>query len=68
MAAAATPKLPLRGTLSPIVPDPERAFLGARTLAALHALPRAGLRTAVITGRSLERIRAFTSALCSLLY
>ena len=53
------------GTLSPIVSDPEKAFISEATRNLLYALPKAGVKTVVITGRSLERIQCFCAPLSS---
>ena len=64
-AAAASRRLVLLldfdGTLAPIVADPEAAAMAPGTARVLHALVAAGVPTAVVTGRSLERIRIFTA-------
>lgn len=51
------------GTLSPIVSDPEKAFISEATRNLLFELPKAGVKTVVITGRSLERIQCFCAPL-----
>jgi trehalose 6-phosphate phosphatase len=50
------------GTLAEIVPDPAKALMSAAMRRALHALPSAGVRTAIVTGRSLDKIKAFAGA------
>jgi trehalose 6-phosphate phosphatase len=47
------------GTLSPIVADPEKAFISEATRNLLFELPKIGVQTVIITGRSLERIQFF---------
>jgi HAD superfamily hydrolase (TIGR01484 family) len=47
------------GTLSPIVTHPELAFISETTRNLLYELPQAGIKTVVITGRSMTRIQKF---------
>ena len=47
------------GTLSPIVTNPELAFISDTTRNLIYELPRAGIQTVVITGRSMKRIQKF---------
>ena len=53
------------GTLAEIVPDPAKALMSVAMRSALHALPSAGVRTAIVTGRSLDKIKIFTASLGS---
>eukprot|EP00871_Galdieria_phlegrea_P003111 jgi/Galph1/3800/GphlegSOOS_G2450.1 len=49
------------GTLSPIVDDPDTAFLPKETKAALEKLTQAGIPVAIVSGRSRTKVQNFVN-------